>query len=140
MNQYGARIWFGKRFDDSPFYFELGSGYRLRGARVPRGGGPKIIYSDEIPYDIEAGFWITKKVAVHVFGDGVVGLGSADTISTVEFNPRTHTVTHLGGGATWRPMRQLRMLAQFRTTMAGINALRTNFIALGFEYTYDSED
>lgn len=136
VNEYTARVWFGKRFDDAPFYFEVGSGYRLRGARLPRGGGPKIIYTDEIPYDLEVGFWITPFIAAHLLVDGVVGLGPADTIRAVEFSPIAQSYTHVGGGLTYRVSKGLRLLGQYRTTVAGINALNLQFIGLGATVDY----
>ena len=131
VNEYTARLWLGKRFADAPFYFEVGSGYRLRGGRVPRGGGPKLIYTDEIPYDLEVGFWFTRSVAAHGFVDGVVGLGTPATITTVELAPVTQSYTHVGGGLTYRLTKTLRLLGQYRTTVAGTNAMNAQFLGLG---------
>ena len=136
VNEYTARLWIGKRFKDAPFYFELSSGYRLRGARIPRGGGPKLIYTDEIPYDVEAGFWFTRSVAAHLFVDGVVGFGTPETIDRVEFSPVSQNYTHVGGGLTYRLHENLRILAQYRATVAGINAMNANFIGLGASFNY----
>lgn len=134
--EYTGRIWFGKRFTDAPFYFEVASGYRLRGSRTPRGGGPKLIYTDEIPYDLEVGFWFSRSIAAHLFVDGVVGLGEAADISAVELSPVTQSYTHVGGGLTYRLSKSLRLLGQYRTTVAGINALNAQFIGLGLTVEY----
>lgn len=136
VNEYTARLWFGKRFTDAPFYFELSSGYRLRGARVPRGGGPKIIYTDEVPYDLEVGFWFTRRIAVHLLVDGVVGLGPADTITAVELAPVSQSYTHVGGGLTYKLSKSVRFLGQYRTTVAGINALNLQFLGLSATVDY----
>ena len=136
VNEYTARIWFGKRFTDAPFYFELASGYRLRGARVPRGGGPKIIYTDEVPYDLEVGFWFTRRIALQLFVDGVVGLGAPDTINAVELAPVSQSYTHVGGGLTYKFSKSLRFLGQYRTTVTGINALNLQFIGLSATVDY----
>lgn len=136
VNEYAARIWLGKRFADAPFYFEVGSGYRFRGTRIPRGGGPKLIYNDEIPYDLEVGFWFTRAVAAHAFVDGVVGLGAPDTISSIELAPLTQSYTHVGGGITYRINPAVRLLGQYRTTVAGTNALNAQFIGLSANFSY----
>jgi hypothetical protein len=136
VNEYTARLWVGKRFVDAPFYFEVGTGYRLRGSRVPRGGGPKLIYSDEIPYDIEIGFDLGEKITVLLFVDGVVGLGKAETVTTIELSSPTQSYTHVGGGLSYRLNQTIRILAQYRTTVAGINALNSQFIGLGANIDY----
>ena len=136
VNEYTARIWFGKRFDDAPFYFELGSGYRLRGSRVPRGGGPKLIYTDEIPYDMEVGYWFSRSIAAHLFLDGVVGLGQPETLEAVELSPVSQSYTHLGGGLTYRLSPVFRLMGQYRRTVTGINALNEQFIGLSLSLSY----
>lgn len=136
VNQYTARVWLGKRFTGAPFYFELGTGYRLRGGRIPRGGGPRVNYSDEVPYDVEAGYWFTRSFAAHLFLDGVAGLSKPEALDRATLSPTMRSFTNVGGGLTYRINQLFRLHAQYRHTVMGINALRGQFAGLGVTLNY----
>ena len=136
VNEYEAMLWAGKRFDDAPFYIEVGFGYRFRGTRVPRGGGPKVIYADELPYAIELAFDPTETLRVYGLLDGVYGLGTADAITFVELRPLTQDFLRLGGGVGYRVLERLRVVATYRLTAAGVNTLNEQVLTLGAAFEY----
>lgn len=136
VNEYEAMLWAGKWFEDAPFYIEIGFGYRFRGTRVPRGGGPKVIYADELPYGIELAFDPSQALRVYGLLDGVYGLGTPDAVTSVELQPLTQDYLRLGGGVGYRVLDQLRVLATYRLTAAGVNALNEQVLTLGAEIEY----
>ena len=131
VNEYEARVWAGKRFTDVPFYLELGLGYRIRGTRVPRGGGPKLIYADEIPYDIELAFDPVAKVRAYGLLDGVYGLGKPAVVERVTLQPLTEDFIRIGAGVGYGVAEALRVLATYRVTVAGVNAIKSQMLTLG---------
>lgn len=136
VNEYEARVWLGKRFVDAPFFFEIGSGYRFRGTRVPRGGGPRTIYSDEIPYDLEIGFDVGDAIALRLLVDGVVGLGKPDVVDQISLQPLTQDYTRVGGAIGYSFNDNVGVFASYRATVAGINALNLQQLALSLHLQY----
>lgn len=136
VNEYEARIWAGKQFHDAPFYFEVGSGYRFRGTRIPRGGGAKLTYGDEIPYDLEVGFDVTESLGLRLLLNGVVGLGTPETVRRIELQPVAQTYTLVGGGIGYRISDLFSVLATYQTTVTGVNALNSQFIGLTARANY----
>jgi hypothetical protein len=130
VNEYTARLWAGKRFQDAPFYFEVGGGYRFRGTRVPRGGGPKLIYGDQIPYDLELGFDLNEQLSLLGLMHGVYGLGDPGAVDSVEFIAPVETYTRVGGGLGFRFRPEVLVQASYVTTVAGVNTLVTNQLAV----------
>lgn len=136
VNEYDLHLWAGKRFDDAPFYFEVGSGYRFRGTRVPRGGGPKLIYGDQIPYDLEFGFDVTPQIVLVGVMHGVYGLGQPGAVDAVEFVPPVETYTRVGGGVGYRFIPELLARASYQTTVAGVNTLAVQELGLTLVVDY----
>ncbi len=130
VNEYDFHLWVGKQFDDAPFYFEFGGGYRFRGTRVPRGGGPKLIYGDQIPYDVEFGLDVNDQIGLIGLMHGVYGLGEPGAIDSVRFVPRVETYTRVGGGAGYRFLPSLLARVSYVTTVAGVNTLVEQQITL----------
>ncbi len=137
VNQYEVRIWVGQRFEDPAFRFELGVGYRFRGTRVPRGGGAKLIYADEVPYDLRVGFEPLDDLELLGLLGGAYGLGTPDIVDRVHLYPRTEKYLWLGVGVGYRFFDWFSALATYRTTAAGVNALDSQFLSLTTEFRYE---
>lgn len=137
VNEYEVRLWGGKRYTEMNLFAELGAGYRFRGPRVPRGGGPPLIYADEIVYDAAFGIDPIQNVPITASIGGVYGLGEADAISRVTLRPRMEKRAHVGFGAGYRPFPSLRILARYQFTAAGVNALNEQIFSIDARFDYE---
>ena len=78
---------FGKRFDGG-LHFLLSTGYLLHGGRAPRGGGPTLVYSDQIPINGKLGYWISPEFNATLVAEARFSLGEPAQIDHIEFvNP-----------------------------------------------------
>lgn len=101
VNVYEVFILSGKRFDGG-LHFLLSTGYRLHGGRAPRGGGPTLTYSDQIPINAKFGYWLTDQWSVSVIADAKFALGDPQKIEHVEFVNRAQSYTSAGVEAEYR--------------------------------------
>jgi len=95
VNVYGVFFQLGKRFKAGIHLF-LESGYRLSGSRAPRGGGPKVKYSDQIPVKAQLGYWVQPNIRVSAALDARFSLSDPEKIDNVEFVNRAQSYTSLG--------------------------------------------
>lgn len=125
-----AVLQLGQSFDN-PFFFVFETGYKLRGVRTPRGGGPNLKFADLIPVKLDLGFELSESFRFLMLGEITFAFTDRTTIERVTFSDPGSTDARVGFGGRFLVSETFEVGGYLKFTMAGRNALnRTEIGAL----------